>query len=224
MQVDPNFQNYQDIGLVRPPDPEQTSNELGQSDFLTLMVAQLRNQDPSKPMDSGDFLGQLAQFGSVAGLDKLNTNFEALAYSMFNTQTLDAATLVGKEVLVPSDHLSFDGENPSSGAVFVPDGAQSISVIVRGENGEELKRIDIESGTSGRVDFEWDGLDSQGNVMESGSYQVEVQATLPSGRESLPVAVRGRVDSVAVGAIGEPIRITLNGLGSFFFDDILEIG
>ena len=224
MQVDANFQRYTDLGLTQQQAAQPANDELGQDEFLTLMVAQLKNQDPTKPLDSNEFLGQLAQFGAVAGLDELNVNFQALAYSMFNTQTLDAATLVGKEVLVPSDSWSFDGETTVEGAVYIPEEAQSLSVRVTDESGALIRTIDIEQSASGRVDFSWDGLDEQGELVDAGTYKVEVLATMPSGREALPVAVRGTVDSIAVGNIGDPIRVTLNGLGEFFFDDILEIG
>src|SRR4051812_6621537 len=76
--------------------------ELGQGDFLRLMTEQLKNQDPLKPMESTQFLAQLAQFTSVQGIQNLNTSFGSLASSLTSNQALQGASLVGERVLVPS--------------------------------------------------------------------------------------------------------------------------
>ena len=59
--------------------PQKASNDLGQPDFLKLMVAQLENQDPTKPMDNNQFLSQMAQFSMVNGIDSLNTSFGSVS-------------------------------------------------------------------------------------------------------------------------------------------------
>ena len=90
------------LGLTQPK--AEKKNELGQDAFLELMVTQLKNQDPFKPLDSGEFLGQLAQFGTVQGLSGLQTSFDGLASSLVSNQALQAASLVGRTALVESDH------------------------------------------------------------------------------------------------------------------------
>ena len=67
------------------------SGKLGQEEFLRLMITQLKNQDPTKPLDSGEFLGQLAQFGTVSGLADLKSSFTELAGSLVSNQALQAA-------------------------------------------------------------------------------------------------------------------------------------
>ncbi len=79
------------------------ANELGLNTFLKLMVTQLNNQDPFKPMENGDFLSQIAQFGSVTGLEQLNKSFESLSTNITSGQALQAGSLVGREVLAPVD-------------------------------------------------------------------------------------------------------------------------
>lgn len=73
-----DFNTLQSLGLAQQSTATNTSksnSDLGQGDFLKLMVTQLNNQDPMKPMESGDFLGQMAQFSTVTGIDGLNTSF-----------------------------------------------------------------------------------------------------------------------------------------------------
>ena len=78
-------------------------DQLGQAEFLELMIAQLKNQDPFKAMDPSQFLGQLAQFGTVSGIQDMQAAFGTLSDAMRSSQVLDGATMVGRDVLVPSD-------------------------------------------------------------------------------------------------------------------------
>ena len=105
--IDAQQDLFADLGLARAESPTSGTNkatDLGLNTFLKLMVTQLNNQDPFKPMENGDFLGQIAQFGSVTGLEKLNQNFESLAGSITSGQALQARGLVEREVLVPIEH------------------------------------------------------------------------------------------------------------------------
>src|SRR6478735_4235489 len=76
---------------------------LGQTDFLRLMTEQFKNQDPLKPLDNAQFLGQLAQFSTVQGIDKMQGAMDAVASVMESDQALRAASLVGHDALVEVD-------------------------------------------------------------------------------------------------------------------------
>ena len=91
--VDGSF-DLSSLGLGVPAATKKT--DLGQTDFLNLMMTELKNQDPTKPMDSSSFLGQLAQFGTVSGLANLQTSFDSLKTSLVSNQALQAASLVGR--------------------------------------------------------------------------------------------------------------------------------
>ena len=113
-----------DSRIFAPPPTESGRDELGQEDFLTLMITQFRNQDPFEPMDNGDFLGQLAQFGTVNGIEQLNSSMAGLTGSIQNDQALQAASLVGRGVLAQSN------------AGYLPDGGQmtgAVEVISTGQ-------------------------------------------------------------------------------------------
>ena len=68
---------------------------LGGTDFLTLMLAQLKNQDPTSPVDSNTFLSQLASLSEVQGITQLNTSFSAISSSLVSGQALQASALLG---------------------------------------------------------------------------------------------------------------------------------
>src|SRR5678815_2048827 len=80
-------------------------NELNQDDFLTLMITQLKNQDPFKPMDPAQYVGQLAQFSSVSGLSDMNKNITALTSSLRGNQVLDGAALIGRTVIAEGSQV-----------------------------------------------------------------------------------------------------------------------
>src|SRR6476619_7844041 len=87
-------------------DTSKKSAALGQADFLRLMTEQLKNQDPLKPLDNAQFLGQLAQFSTVQGIDSMQGAMNSMASVMENDQALRAAALVGHDALVNADSLT----------------------------------------------------------------------------------------------------------------------
>ena len=105
--------DYSGFGLAPPKDGDE--GELGQEEFLRLMITQLENQDPFKPLESGEFLGQLAQFGTVSGLAELQTSFEGLASSLVSNQALQAAGLIGQSVLAEGGTGHYEAGQPLRG-------------------------------------------------------------------------------------------------------------
>ena len=120
------------LGLAVPD--EVDSQELGQEEFLQLMLTQLENQDPFKPMESGEFLGQLAQFGTVTGLGELQQSFESLSGSLISDQALQAASLVGRSVTIESGEGLLKTDSPLTGAVELPTSSLCRRVVL-GEYG-----------------------------------------------------------------------------------------
>src|SRR6185369_9511316 len=98
--------------------------ELGQEDFMTLMITQLKNQDPMKPLDPSNYVGQLAQFSSVSGLKEINTSISGLTNSLRGNQVLDGASMIGHAVVAPGNNVYLDSPSANrigvAGAVEVP--------------------------------------------------------------------------------------------------------
>src|SRR6188472_253169 len=104
--------------------------ELNQEDFLTLMVTQLKNQDPFKPLEPAQYVGQLAQFSQVSGLSDMNKQITSLTDSLRGNQVLDGAGLIGRTVIAPGNTIylseAAEGETRGpQGLVNVPGGAAS---------------------------------------------------------------------------------------------------
>lgn len=202
---------------------QKENDELGQADFLHLMTAQLQNQDPTSPLDPDQFLSQIAQFSTVQGLDTLNQGFQMLAATMLSNQALDAATLVGKEVLVPSSEINLEGEGAVRGALDLPYDASSVSIRIEDQDGQLIDTVTLGALPSGLTNFEWDGLDQDGNPFPPGKYNISATAVTASGVEAITPMVYAQVSSVDFGNFGDPMTLQLRGLGNVTFDLIRQI-
>src|SRR5688572_11531258 len=127
-------------------------DQLGQAEFLELMIAQLRNQDPFKAMDPSQFLGQLAQFGTVTGIQEMQTAFATLSESMRSSQVLEGATMVGREVLVASEEVTLPETGAVEGAIDIPSGASSVQVNILDDAGQLVRRMTVPA-TEGLTEF-----------------------------------------------------------------------
>ncbi len=200
---------------------EQDTGELALEDFLSLMTTQLQNQDPLAPMENGDFLGQIASFAQVSGLDDLQGSFSDFATSMKSDQALQGSTLVGRSVLIPSSMGVYSAESNMSGIINVDPSVTDLSVQVYTEEGELVRTIEMGSA-SGNVDFIWDGLDDEGNAMDYGSYQFLATGTVDGEGTAFATATIAKVDSVLVGS-DEGLVMNLAGIGAVPFSEAQEI-
>jgi len=212
--------SYESLGLGSPVQSSKKS-EIGQADFLKLMTTQLQAQDPFKPMDSSQFLGQIAQFSQVSGLQTLNSAFSDLAGSLTANQTLQGASLVGREVLVAGNQLSLGSSGGAGGAIEVPQSGW-LSVSISDASGQVVRHIDYGSQPAGRGDFAWDGLDDDGNRLPAGSYKFQAQVSSDGGGSvAASTFVLGQV--IGVQPSGSGLQIEVSGLGTLPLSQIERI-
>jgi flagellar basal-body rod modification protein FlgD len=133
-----------------------STDELGQQQFLELMIAQLENQDPLNPQENGEFIAQLAQFSTVEGIDRLNSNFADFSQSMLSEQALQAANLVGRQVMVEGN-LTTPGAPLALGKLDFETPVNGGRLNVYNENGQLLQQISFDGVRQGQVEFAWDG-------------------------------------------------------------------
>jgi flagellar basal-body rod modification protein FlgD len=213
---------YANLGLTpRRDNTGPASGKLGQQDFLKLMIAQFRNQDPTAPMKNGQFLGQLAQFGTVSGIQKLQKSFSGLANFMQSDEALRAAGLVGHRVLVKNDSAMLGAKGGIDGAIDVPAGGGHIKLTVTDAAGHTVRDIDLGDQSSGLVDFSWDGRTADGDAADPGVYHVSAELVDGDGGHALPTLMDGEVTSVSL-AHGA-IQLAVAGLGDVSLSDVREI-
>src|SRR3989338_9626040 len=141
------------------------SKELGKNEFLNLLVAQLNNQDPLSPQSNGEFVAQLAQFSQVEGIDKLNTSMESMLSGYQSYQALQASSLVGRKVIVPTDKAVVDTSETFKASLSLQVSSSNVYVNVYDSAGATVSRINMGEQAAGNVSFIWDGKDSGGNLM-----------------------------------------------------------
>ena len=196
-------------------------DQLGQAEFLELMIAQLKNQDPFKAMDPSQFLGQLAQFGTVSGIAEIKEAFGTLSESMRSSQVLDGATMVGREVLLPSDEVMLQAEGSVKGAIDVPTGTNALQVNIRDANGALVRRMTLPT-TSGLQEFSWDGVADNGTRAAAGEYTFEAVANVAGKSGSLEMLMAGRVNSVTIDA-ATGLTLNTSNLGSRSLSDVRRV-
>lgn len=212
--------SYESLGLGTATQSSKKT-EIGQQDFLKLMTTQLQAQDPFKPMDSSQFLGQIAQFSQVSGLQELNSAFADLSASLTANQTLQGASLVGREVLVAGDQLSLGSNGSVGGAIEVPQSGW-LSVDISDASGQVVRHIDYGAQPAGRGDFAWDGLADDGSRLPAGEYQFRAQVSSDSGGSvAAHTFVLGQVIGVQPSSSG--LQVEVSGIGTLPLSQIERI-
>ncbi len=211
------------LGLSSTQDTTKANDELGQAEFLELMTTQLKYQDPLKPMENGDFLAQMAQFGTVSGINELNTNFNTLASSFESNQALQASTLVGRKVLVPAETGYLKDDSSLSGSVDLEQAVSELIVTVKNAEGQIVSRQDLGLQQAGLVDFEWNGLDTNGIKMPAGEYQIEAEIHSGTDISSGVTLSVFDVESVTLGKAGQDLTLSVTGLGDIGMDQVRKI-
>ena len=195
--------------------------QFGQDQFLTLMLAQLRNQDPMKPLEPQEFIGQLAQFSTVTGIQGMQSSLEDLSGSMRSSQVLEGASLVGRSVLSTGGDARLGAGGTVPGAVEVPAGATSVEVNVRDASGALVRRFQLPPD-EGLRDFSWDGRSDAGAAAPAGSYRLEAIARFGGRAESAPLLLQRRVDSVSIDPAGGAMTLNTNA-GSLALGDVRRV-
>lgn len=198
------------------------NKELGKNEFLNLLVAQLNNQNPLEPQGNGEFIAQLAQFSQVEGIEKLNTSMESLLSGYQSSQALQASSLVGRKVIIPSEKAVVDTSESFKATAVLPVSSSNVYVNVYDSAGSLVSRVNLGEQAAGNVSFIWDGKDSNGNLMPPGTYKFEAQATYGSETKGLYTMLPANVDSVTLG--GGELMLNLAGLGSVPLSQVQVIG
>ncbi len=198
------------------------AGELALEDFMSLMTTQLKNQDPLKPLESGDFLGQIASFATVTGIDGLQNSFDGFAQSLTSNQALQGSALVGRSVLVPSSIGPLTAEDGLKGQINVFEPVTDLQVEIFNEAGAHVITIDMGSA-SGYTNFSWNGFDETGQAMPAGLYQFKATGTVGDTSTAFGTATVAKVDSVLVGSGNQGLTVNLAGIGSVPFNEVQEI-
>lgn len=179
-----------------------------QNRFLTLLTAQLKNQDPTAPMDSAQMTSQLAQISTVDGIERLNKTLQTMLGDSQNAQNLQAASLVGRGVLVPGDTMSYaDGAGGFGIELATP--ADEVTVTIKDANGLVVRTLQLGSAEQGIKIVPWDGRNDSGESVANGKYKVSVAAK--RGTEAVGTEVLAAIQVSGVLRTGTTMSIEAGG-------------
>ncbi len=198
-------------------------DKVGQDQFLELMITQLKNQDPMKPMQNGEFLSQIAQFGTVSGITELQKSFGSLGSALQSSQALQASTMVGRKVLIEHDKLLVNGTDPTKFALDLPLEASRVRVSLQDSAGQQVRRLEFGTTAAGLTDVAWDGLNTDGSQAAAGAYTLKAEALIDGKIQALTTLVRAPVESVTLPRNGEAPVLNLSDYGAFKIDAIKRV-
>lgn len=179
-----------------PQKAEKAKNVMGKDDFMKLLMTQLQNQDPLKPMDHHEFAAQLAQFGSLEQLQNIQKSIESLHTGYGEGAKFNALGLIGKKVDASSSEVDLIGGQNVSLRFNRKEEVQPTNAVVYGDGGKIVREIAIDPRTR-TSDIEWDGKDQDGKQLPSGKYTFRVQGTDKTGQATeLSSELSGRVTGV----------------------------
>src|ERR1044072_170359 len=199
---------------------KKNDQTLGIEQFLTLMTAQLKNQDPMKPLEGTEFISQLATFGTVSGVQEMKESMESLATSLRSTQTLNGSSMLGREILVEADSLTHTQGGTVNGELNVPAGTTQLQVRITDSTGAVVRQITLDTA-QGDLSFSWDGLKNNGQPPDSGPYDIEAVASVGGETGSLPLMLSGRVSSVSI--VGTNLMLNTSALGAVDMNDVRRV-
>ena len=219
--IDNKVALYDSLGLSRSNEPKAEPTK--QDQFMQLLIAQLKNQDPLQPQENGEFLSQLAQFDTATGIKDLQDSFNNFTSTMQSNSALQASSLVGRSVMAPGGYAQLEVGQAVTGEISLGASTTNLLIEVSDASGQLVKTIPMGTQGAGEVQFSWDGTDDTGNYMPPGGYRIRATADIGSEQVAQEVMVTAKVDSVTIGQGGQGLKLNLAGLGSIDFTDVKEI-
>ena len=189
-----------------------------QNQFLTMLTAQLKNQDPTNPMDNAQITSQMAQLSTVDGVNQMNSTLQALTDSM---QTSSAASLIGHGVLVPGSGLSLSSSQ-ATGGITLTQPADNVNVTIKDSKGNTVQTLQLGAqSAAGVVPFSWNGSTAAGTTAPDGTYTFTAQA-VKSGVTTTPTTLAyGTVNAVTPGATGATVNV--GTIGNFALSAVQQV-
>lgn len=161
-------------------------NELGKDDFIKLMSAQLKHQDPINPLKNEEMAAQLAQFAALEQMTNMNQNIEKMAAAQKPGDNVLAASLIGKRVGTDSSRFLLEQGGQPEMKFDMPRDAENVSVSIVDAKGEVIREFDLGAMAAGGQSLRWDGKNGKSQPAQAGEYTFRVNA-IDKNNTAVPV-------------------------------------
>ena len=203
--------------------PQSTSEELN-ANFMTLLITQLKNQDPLNPMENAELTSQLAQINTVSGIETLNKTLNGIVGQIEAGQNMQAVALIGQGVMVPGDRvLAGDAGSTTPFGIELAAPASAVTASIVDGSGQVVRSFELGPVKEGVESFVWDGTLESGELAPKGAYRVQIEALSADGN-AMPATVLNYAVVQAVTSHKEGPRLDLGGVADpVTMDDIRQI-
>jgi flagellar basal-body rod modification protein FlgD len=189
------------------------------NNFLSMLMTQLKNQDPTSPMDTNQFTSELVQFSSVEQQINTNTRLTQLIQLTQGGEVMQASAMTGKQVTASSDHVPL--QNGKGTIQFSTTTAQPVDISIFDANGAKLSDSMLMS-SAGTNTWSWNGTDGSGRTVPDGSYKFAViGANVDGTTTALAASVIGKATGVQSQSNGMQLEL---GALSIDFSKVQSVG
>ncbi len=187
--------SYNNASYVASTDT--ASSELGQEEFLTLLVTQLQNQDPLNPVEDTEMIGELAQFSSLEELSSLNETMEGVTSTLSVLTVNSAVSYIGQDVVAAGYSISKTSDGCTD-VYFTPaEACDSVTAHIYNEDGDIVASVELGTTSADEHTFTWDGIKTNGSEADDGTYYVGFEAYDADGEGvSVSSEVAGTVSGI----------------------------
>ena len=213
--------------VTSTPSTSMANATQNKDDFIKLLVAQVKNQDPTKPITSSDMTAQMSQLNMVDGINQLNTTMSGMAGSIKGNDAIQAASLIGRSVLVPGTGLQLVNGSATMG-VQLGQAADDVQVNILDSTGSVINSQNLGSMGAGLQNLTWDGTTNTGTPATNPPYTFSVTAT--QGGSALPDSsitplIVATVNNVAMSGGVTSLNVTSasNSLSNVALSDVYEV-
>ena len=220
----PGIKRFEDVKKEEASREIKRTSTLGQAEFLKLMTTQLQHQDPLKPMENGEFLGQMAQFSTVTGITEMSTALSKITEGFDTQRKMQTIGLIGKDVLVNDTNAELTEDKGLRGVVDLKTASNQVQIQISNGAGDVVHIVDMGRKFSGQHTFHWDGVLDSGEKAELENYAISAVALNNSGTVSPNVKVFGQVSGVRFVKDSSEVMVELAGRGEIGLGDIERVG
>jgi flagellar basal-body rod modification protein FlgD len=192
-------------------------SEMGQADFLRLLTAQMQTQDPFEPVNNAEMVSQMATITNSSGIAEMNQSIKTLASELTGTRLGDAASWIGRSMLVQSNIAAPDAAGQYMGQVSLDTAASGATIDLVDASGAVVKSLELGDDAKGDINFYWDGKNDAGETVATSALQVKVNGATPTR-----VATWATIAAVQSPADGSTAKL-ITALGSYKPSDAITL-
>ncbi|WP_375335712.1 flagellar hook capping FlgD N-terminal domain-containing protein [Shewanella sp. VB17] len=192
------------------------------NEFMTLMIAQIQNQDPTNPIDSTEYVTQLAQFSQVESLEKMRLSQSTQTTVMENMGIVQSAQLIGKNAMIPASELTIETDSEViEGKAYLTNAVEDLSIDIINQQNEVVKTLKLGPQKQGDTTF---SINPQALGLAPGQYKIEAKSTLGEEVLTADTFIQAPIEKIHfISASGMMMAELGNGLGTISVLEISEV-